>query len=99
MTSKITFFLFLALVISCATMVSVSTAKAQHCIDSKDCPNTSCKTGQIERCVHNQCTCVPLMVNRAGKYLFLILFFVSMCLIRCNDGECFDSESSTLHRF
>nr|VDD25481.1 unnamed protein product [Brassica oleracea] len=47
MASKITFFLFPALVISCKS--PVSTAKAQHCIDSKDYPNTSCKIVHLAR--------------------------------------------------
>ncbi|WZZ02772.1 hypothetical protein YC2023_088693 [Brassica napus] len=67
MASKITFFLLFALVIACATMVSVPTAEATYCLDSKDCPDVRCKIGEIERCRQNLCTCVPqFMVSHAG---------------------------------
>ncbi|KAL0692914.1 hypothetical protein Bca4012_060094 [Brassica carinata] len=58
MTSKITFFLLLALV-----TLSVPTTEAQlkKCTTINDCKNIIllCKIGESEQCVHNQCICAP----------------------------------------
>ncbi|KAL0692879.1 hypothetical protein Bca4012_060059 [Brassica carinata] len=94
MASKITFFLLLALVIACATMVRVPTAEAQvECKRVSDCKiNLLCKVGETKQCVHNQCICAPKPEIRGESCLTTRDCDVTMCLghgyMKCVDGFC-----------
>uniref|UniRef100_A0A0D3AUU8 EB domain-containing protein n=1 Tax=Brassica oleracea var. oleracea TaxID=109376 RepID=A0A0D3AUU8_BRAOL len=99
MTSKITFFLLLALVFACATMVS---GQFKHCTTIRDCTiKLLCKIGERGQCVDNQCKCAPAPPIHGQPCRNTNDCDATMCLgnNKCNNSECFDSENSSLHRF
>ncbi|KAF8049744.1 hypothetical protein N665_2127s0004 [Sinapis alba] len=91
MVSKITFFLLLALVIACATMVSVPTAEAKDCTTTTDCPILLCKIEERGECVDNQCKCDPIPQIHGQSCRTTQDCDATICdslLNKCVDGSC-----------
>ncbi|CAN7002510.1 hypothetical protein Bca4012_051844 [Brassica carinata] len=83
MTSKITFFFLIALVISCATMVSIPTVEAQvflPCKTTKDCEYLHCSSG-TGQCVKSQCQCSGSLTRTAKIDGFKTTSYAQTCKV------------------
>ncbi|RID75945.1 hypothetical protein BRARA_B02955 [Brassica rapa] len=83
MASKITFFFLLALVISCATMVSIPTVEAQvflPCKTAKDCEYLHCSSG-TGQCVKSQCQCSGSLTRKAKIDSFKTTSYAQTCKV------------------